>query len=199
MSTLQEAIRQRRTYYTISKDSPVADQELIHLIETALMHTPSAFNMQSARLVLLLGKNHDLFWENTLKMLKPLVPEERVSATEEKIAGFAAGYGTILFFDDTKTVQKYARQFKLYQDNFPIWAQQANGMLQSNIWMLLEDAGLGASLQHYNPVIDDSVHKIWDIPTEWQLIAQMPFGKPTALPGDKEFMPIEKRIKVFGK
>lgn len=199
MHTLKESIKSRRSYYSISKKSTLSDKNLIDLVETALQHTPSAFNMQSARIVLLLGKNHDLFWDNTLKILQQIVPAEKFSDTENRISGFAAGYGTILFFDDIKTIQTYAQHFSLYKENFPIWAQQANGMLQSNIWMLLEDAGFGASLQHYNPLIDESVHKIWDIPESWQLIAQMPFGKPTALPEDKDFAPLENRIKVFGK
>lgn len=199
MNSLKESIKNRRSYYAISKKSTLSDKNLIDLVETALQHTPSAFNMQSARIVLLLGKNHDLFWDNTLNMLRQVIPAEKFPDTKDKISGFAAGYGTILFFDDTKTVQTYAQHFSLYKESFPIWAQQANGMLQSNIWMLLEDAGFGASLQHYNPLIDESVHKIWDIPESWQLIAQMPFGKPTALPEDKDFAPLENRIKVFGK
>lgn len=199
MHTLKESIKSRRSYYSISKKSTLSDKNLIDLVETALQHTPSAFNMQSARIVLLLGKNHDLFWDNTLNMLQQVVPAEKFPDTKDKISGFAVGYGTILFFDDIKTVQTYAQHFSLYKESFPIWAQQANGMLQSNIWMLLEDAGFGASLQHYNPLIDESVHKIWDIPESWQLIAQMPFGKPTALPEDKDFAPLENRIKVFGK
>ncbi len=199
MHTLKESIKSRRSYYSISKKSTLSDKNLIDLVETALQHTPSAFNMQSARIVLLLGKNHDLFWDNTLKILQQIVPAEKFSDTENRISGFSAGYGTILFFDDIKTIQTYAQHFSLYKESFPIWAQQANGMLQSNIWMLLEDAGFGASLQHYNPLIDESVHKIWDIPESWQLIAQMPFGKPTALPEDKDFAPLENRIKVFGK
>ena len=30
----------------------------------------------------------------------------------------------------------------------------------------LEAAGLGASLQHYNPLIDDEVKKAWNLPDE---------------------------------
>jgi predicted oxidoreductase (fatty acid repression mutant protein) len=50
---------------------------------------------------------------------------------------------------------------------------------------------------YYNPLIDDQVKRNWQIPSEWKLIGQMPFGKPTAAPGEKEFMPLEERIKVF--
>ncbi|NFV72581.1 nitroreductase, partial [Clostridium botulinum] len=38
--------------------------------------------------------------------------------------------------------------------------------------------GFGASLQHYNELIEEDVKKEWNIPNNWKLIAQMPFGKP---------------------
>ena len=70
-------------------------------------------------------------------------------------------------------------------------------MLQYIAWTLLETEGFGASLQHYNPLIDEKVKSAWDIPSSWKLIAQMPFGLPTALADKKEFVPIEKRFKAF--
>jgi predicted oxidoreductase (fatty acid repression mutant protein) len=57
--------------------------------------------------------------------------------------------------------------------------------------------GLGASLQHYNPIIDEAVKKQWNLPADWELIAQMPFGKPTAAAGEKQFLPLEDRVKIF--
>ena len=57
--------------------------------------------------------------------------------------------------------------------------------------------GLGASLQHYNPLIDDEVRRTWNLPDDWMMIAQMPFGTPTGEPGEKEFEDLSKRIKIF--
>ena len=62
---------------------------------------------------------------------------------------------------------------------------------------MLEDAGLGASLQHYNPLIDEEVRKAWSLPDDWKLIAQMPFGTPTAQPGPKDVMSLDKRVFEF--
>jgi len=64
------------------------------------------------------------------------------------------------------------------------------------MWAALEAEGLGASLQHYNPLIDDAVKRRWNVPESWQLVAQMPFGKPIAAPGDKDVLPIEPRLMV---
>lgn len=55
----------------------------------------------------------------------------------------------------------------------------------------------GASLQHYNPLIDDEVKETFGIAADWKLIAQMPFGNILTPPGEKEFQPIEERVKVI--
>ncbi|WP_230130623.1 hypothetical protein [Bacillus sp. CECT 9360] len=52
-------------------------------------------------------------------------------------------------------------------------------------------------MQHYNPLIDDSVRSEWNVPNSWKLIAQMPFGKPTVEPGDKECSSLEDRVKFY--
>ena len=88
-------------------------------------------------------------------------------------------------------------KFPLYRDNFPIWSLQSSGMLQFAIWTALELEGWGASLQHYNPVIDEAVRAEWKIPASWKLIAQMPFGKPAEPAGDKEFRPLAERMMVY--
>lgn len=74
------------------------------------------------------------------------------------------------------------------------------GILQFIVWTALETEGLGASLQHYNPLITPQVLSTWNIPSSWTLVAQLPFGKPSAPAGEKTFQPIEGvRFKVFGK
>mgnify|MGYP000659441847 FL=1 len=65
-----------------------------------------------------------------METLRKIVPAEAFGRTEDKIKGFAAAYGTILYFDETATVKNMQEQFPAYADNFPIWAQQANGMMQ---------------------------------------------------------------------
>lgn len=88
-------------------------------------------------------------------------------------------------------------KFSLYKDNFPIWSLQSNGMLEFAVWTMLEDEGLGASLQHYNPLVDEGVRKAWNLPASWKLLAEMPFGSVEAPAGTKEFLPLEERMKVI--
>jgi predicted oxidoreductase (fatty acid repression mutant protein) len=191
------AVSGRRSVYGISKEEVVSEEKIQEVIEYAVKHTPSAFNSQSARIVLLLEKQHDKLWDITKETLRKIVPEEQFSATEDKINSFGSGYGTVLFFEDMSIIESLQEQFAIYKDNFPVWSSQSNGMHQYVIWTALEIEGLGASLQHYNELIEADVKKEWSIPSMWKLIAQMPFGKPVVEPDEKQFQPLEQRIKVF--
>ena len=191
------AIEKRRSTYGISKEAVVSDERIEEVIHHAVKHTPSSFNSQSARVVVLLGEQHNKVWDITKEALRKIVPAEQFVTTEAKINSFGAGYGTVLFFEDNEVVAQLQRDFALYKDNFPIWSNQSSGMLQLVVWTALEIEGFGATLQHYNPLIDEDVQKEWNIPASWKLIAQMPFGKPTVEPGEKTFNPIGDRVKLF--
>ena len=192
-----KAIKERRSFYGISKESVISDERIQEIINEAVKYTPSSFNSQSARVVILLGENHNKLWDITKETLRKIVPENSFASTEEKINSFRNGYGSVLFFEDNSVIEKLQSDFALYKDNFPVWSQQSSGMLQFVVWTALEAEGLGASLQHYNPLIDEDVKREWNIPDSWKLIAQMPFGKPSANPGEKQFLPVEERVKIF--
>jgi predicted oxidoreductase (fatty acid repression mutant protein) len=147
--------------------------------------------------ILLLGEQHNKLWDITMEALRKVVPKESFSQTEKKVNSFRNGYGSILFFEEENIIQGLQKSYPLYKDNFPVWAQQSNGILQYIIWTSLQEEGLGASLQHYNPLIDSEVKTQWNVPDSWTLIAQMPFGKPTAPPNDKEIKPLEERVKIY--
>lgn len=188
------AIADRRSIYGLSKESPISDDKIKELIDHAVKYTPSAFNSQSARVILLLGSEHDKLWDITKEALRKVVPANNFAPTEEKINSFKSGYGTVLYFEENSIIESLQQQFALYKDNFPVWAQQSNGMLQFVIWTALEMEGLGASLQHYNELIEDEVKKTWGIASSWKLIGQMPFGKPTTPAGEKQFQAIASGI-----
>ncbi|MED4293011.1 nitroreductase family protein [Priestia megaterium] len=190
-------LKERRSYYGINKDVQVSDERIKEIVEFAVKHTPSAFNSQTARLVVLTGKSHDELWNITTDTLRKVVGDRDFTGTQQKMDSFKSGYGTVLFFEDEAGVKSLQKQFPSYADNFPIWSNQASGMHQLVIWTALESEGLGASLQHYNPLIDEEVKKEWNIPSNWKLIAQMPFGNPTLQPGEKEFQPIENRVRFY--
>lgn len=58
--------------------------------------------------------------------------------------------------------------------------------------------GLGASLQHYNPLIDQEIAERFDIPDSWQLRAEMPFGNVGQKAVVKDSIDDDLRFKTFG-
>ena len=66
------------------------------------------------------------------------------------------------------------------------------------VWTALEAEGLGANLQHYNPLIDAKIASTWNVPQTWSLKGQLVFGKPVGQPGEKSFKPLEERVFVHG-
>ena len=104
----------------------------------------------------------------------------------------------MLFFEDQEVVQGLQANFPAYADNFPVWAEHTDAMHQYAVWTTLAEAGIGANLQHYNPLIDNAVAEAWDIPASWRLRAEMVFGGIAAPAGEKAFAPLEGRFKVHG-
>jgi len=90
-----DVIKARRTYYQLNKEAPISDERIEQLAKETILNVPSSFNSQSARLVVLLRKDHDIFWDLVKDALKPLVPAAQYETTEKKLNGFKAAYGTV--------------------------------------------------------------------------------------------------------
>ena len=199
MRTFNDALRHRRSYYALRPQSPVSDAHIGEMLQFALDNVPSAYNSQSTRLVLLLHEQHAALWQLVLDTLQARVPADRFPKTQEKIEhSFASGYGTVLFYEDETVVRRLQTENPAYADNFPVWAEHTSAMHQLAVWTMLEETGFGASLQHYNPLIDQSVQTKWQLPATWRLIAQMPFGLPAEAPGEKTMLPTAERLRIFG-
>ncbi|HFQ3787995.1 TPA: nitroreductase family protein [Enterococcus faecium] len=198
MTTFTDTLKNRRSIYHLGRNVSLSNEELTTLIKEAIKESPTAFNAQSTCAVILFGDAHEKLWEITEEALRPLTPAEAFPNTQNKLAGFKNGYGTVLFFKDTDVVKGLQEQFELYADNFPDWSEQSNGIATANTWVALVDKGLGANLQHYNPVIDEAVAKEWNIPSNWKLRSQLVFGSPETPAGEKEYMNDADRFRVFG-
>ena len=139
----------RRSIYALGKDLELSNQELIETIQGAVLNSPTAFNSQTSRVVILLDEESDAFWnEIAYSELEKVTPSEAFGGTKERLAGFAQAKGTILFYED-------------------------------------------------NPLVDAQLAEKYDIPANWKLRAQAPFGQIVAAAGDKDIQ-TEGRFKVFG-
>lgn len=190
---------QRRSIYNLGKNVQQNPDELFSIIKGAVRETPSAFNSQSVQAVVLTGQAHEKLWEITLTELKKVAAsEEAFAATKTKVNhSFAAGFGTVLYFTDTNIVEGLKKQAPAYADNFDDWAEEAIGISLYAVWLILSNLGLGASLQHYNPLIDQAVKETFNLPDSWVLRGQMPFGSIEAPAQDKTYQDDMVRFMHF--
>ena len=102
--TLLEAIQARRTIYSLTNKSTISDARIKEIVEAAIMHCPSAFNVQSARAVILLREEHEKCWDMADAMLKKAMPEAAYQGLAPRVAGFKAAYGSVLWFEDQENL-----------------------------------------------------------------------------------------------
>ncbi|GAC45625.1 hypothetical protein PLO_1097 [Pediococcus acidilactici NGRI 0510Q] len=71
-----ENLKKRRSIYALGKNVKLSEDEITEIIEEAIRQSPSAFNSQSIRAVILYGKAHDELWDGILDILHGEVPNE---------------------------------------------------------------------------------------------------------------------------
>lgn len=193
-----DLINKRRTIYAIGKNVEHTPEYLTDLIQNAIKQSPSSFNSQSSRAVILFNAQHEKFWGFVKDKLKSYAKDEAAAAkTDAKMDSFAAGVGTVLFFEDMDVIAGLQEKFPSYAENFPIWAEHSTAIAQFAVWSALHVDAVGASLQHYNPIVDEQVHAEWDVPANWKLRAQLVFGSVEDEPNSKGYIDDAARFKVF--
>lgn len=188
--------KKRRTIYALGKDLTISEDEIVNTIKEAVKEAPSAFNSQSSRILILLGKEHNYFWELVREQLKEIVSQVNFKATSNKIDSFAAAAGSVLFFEDQEVVKMLQEQFPTYAENFPIWSEHSSGIAQYAVWLALAEKGIGANLQHYNPLIDMDVQTTWNIPVSWRLRGHMNFGTIISPADEKSYIDDDIRFII---
>ena len=161
---ITEALRVRRTYYAINRELPVSIDRVIDMTKELTELVPDAYNMKSSRVVVVYGEKQDQLWNRIYDVFEGKI-------ARDKIDSFRAGSGTILYFYDRKVVENFQKQFPRYAE-----------------------LNIGASLQHYNPVIDKAVKELFNLPEEYVLVAEMPFGGIVEEPAPKDKEDITKRV-----
>lgn len=197
-NTYLDAITRRRSQYALGRNVSQSQDQVTALIQEAVRQAPSSFNSQSSRALILHGEQSVAFWDIVKEELRKIVPAEAFAATENKINSFAAGTGTVLFYEDMDVIAGLQASFPLYADNFPIWSEHSTAIAQYATWVALSEAGIGASLQHYNPLPDAAVAARWNVPASWKLRAQMPFGSNEGGFGEKTYIDDATRFIVAG-
>jgi|SRR5690554_2020169 len=195
MSEFINVLRSRRSVSKLKKKKQLDYEMVVSKIKEAVQNSPSAFNSQSASIVVLFDEKHDAFWDEVLQEILPFVAKEKQQASINKIQAFKNGDGTIVFLEDTSVLDELKDKFPLYQDNVMLWSDQGQGFVQYAVWLMLTHLGLHASLQHYNPLIDEYFYQHVGIDRKYKIIAQMPFGEADQQIEPRKSKDINERVK----
>ncbi|KAK5062586.1 hypothetical protein LTR84_004659 [Exophiala bonariae] len=197
-------IESRLSCYGLTNSSPIPDSKIRSIVEFAIKNAPSAFNVQSARAVILLKADHEKLWDIADKHLKAAMPEPAYQALAPRVKMFRAAYGSVLWFEDQDALDALKEKNPAIQASVAEWSHHSSGMHQFIAWTAFELEGLGCNLQHYNfmPQFSAEVASEWKLPESWKLLSQLVFGTPTdGLKRSRErtYLPVEDRVKVFGE
>ncbi|KAI1842490.1 hypothetical protein JX266_011385 [Neoarthrinium moseri] len=196
------AAKHRRTVYALKGSSSVSDSRIEEVVKDVLSFAPSSYNTQSARITLVLGDKHKQFWDIVIKESEPILKgagEAVWNAMEPRFQGFKNAYGSVVFWEDGKTIKQAQDTHKASAAMFPEWADHASGMHQLLVWTALELEGLGANLQHMNaiPPVEAALKKFLDVPEEWKLKAHLNFGdEAQPHPDAPQKLPVSETFKV---
>lgn len=196
---IEHALR-RRTVYRIGKFLPIPEADVVTLVKSVVRAGPSSFNVQSSRVAMLFGDSHTKLWRDVvLGAVRKVTDDATYQESEQRVMNcFASGAGTVLFFEDQPTIQKMKMDYPKYASGFQGYSLQSSAMAQYAVWTALAEHGIGASLQHYNEIIEEDVMKTFQLNPNWKLVSQMPFGNIVEPPGLKMNIPDEERFVVKG-
>ncbi|KAJ3125329.1 hypothetical protein HK100_010868 [Physocladia obscura] len=200
-SVFQSIVATRRSHRdTILPESTVFDSELEDLVKFALDNSPSYFNSQGSRAILVVKEDHQKLWDAAKESAKAVQSGEYLEGTLAKIDGWRNGYGTILIYDDEENLKGFQAKIPPLAEIFVEHQAHSSGILQFVLWTSLSEKGLGGSLQHQQALVQDYAKQAFGVADSWKLVAQIPFGKikeGTVLP-DRVNAPIETRFKAVG-
>ena len=195
--TFIDQLKKRRSIYALGKRIHFSQTYMTELIQEAVRSCPSAHHSQSTRVVILFSESHKKFWNLVQEVQRQFVPEQVFAGTKMKIEQCAAGFGTVLFYEDQQVIRQLQKKIPFNAAEFPIWSEQTSGMAQFAVWTALADSGVGASLQHYNPNIDRAVAEHFDIPDTWLLRSQLVFGSIEEEVTERSHAHYQNQFKVY--
>lgn len=95
-AAITDGFRARRSIYSLTNESTVSDERLEELITEVIKHTPSSFNSQTTRIVVLLKDENQKLWENALEVASSQIPQELFEKMfKSRIIASRAAYGTV--------------------------------------------------------------------------------------------------------
>lgn len=92
---LLDMMVERKSVYAMKHEAPITDERVLEIVRHVVMHSPSPFNVQSCRVVVLLGEEHQKFWNTAIEVIKPTMPAPAWEMFETNIESYKTGYGSV--------------------------------------------------------------------------------------------------------
>lgn len=89
------ATKARRSITALKNESPIPDKQIVEIVQHAILHAPSPFNVQSCRAIVLFKKEHEKLWDVAKETLQATVPPAQMAFFEPKLKEYRGAYGTV--------------------------------------------------------------------------------------------------------
>lgn len=190
-----DVIEKRRSNYDLENNIELSKKDLINLLRKIVYYSPSPFNVQSSKLVLLNKKSHNLLWNTVVEeYLKKNNNGELLDSEKARIKRESKAYGTILFYKDEQIIEEFKENLDNYEKReLDGWCTEESAMLQMNIWNELRLKNIGAHLVHFDN-IDEEISVAFDINKKYKLVAIMVIGSIVQEAAVKPKKDIDKRF-----
>ena len=170
-----DGLKKRRAITSLGRRVSLDQEHLTKLIFEAVQTCPSAFTPSATRTILLLDGAHEQFWNIVSAQQKRVLSSAVIESAEMKIEQNRQALGTILFYEDQRTLYQLKKNKPLDADTFPKLSEQNSGIAQCAALSALSAQGLGTHLQHYGD-LNVLVAQHFAIDVSWQMKAQLVFG-----------------------
>ncbi|CCD22221.1 nitroreductase family protein NDAI_0A00630 [Naumovozyma dairenensis CBS 421] len=189
LNNFLEIVENRRTIYNLKPEltAGVTIEDVQKTVQSIVKNTPTAFNSQPNRAIILTGEAHKSLWNTVAAAMPSDGAKMRPTSCRDE------AYGSVIFFTDDKVTEKLQADFPAFADAFPQCAQHTTGAAQIMSWAAVEALGLGGHLQHYNGLVKGALPK--DIPESWSVHSQLVFGARNGEPDNKTY--IHNPIKIY--
>lgn len=95
-NAISDGFRGRRSIYSLTNESTISDERLEELIAEVVKHTPSSFNSQTTRIVVLLKEENQRLWEIAREVASSSIPPELYEKFfKNRIGMSGAAYGSV--------------------------------------------------------------------------------------------------------
>lgn len=95
-TAITDGFKGRRSVYSLTNESTISDDRLEDLITEVIKHTPSSFNSQTTRIVVVLKEENQKLWDIGLEVARAQIsPELFDKMYKSRLTASRAAYGTV--------------------------------------------------------------------------------------------------------